>query len=191
MKYYISADRHIWHRFVTNLRWVWFLDKLKKKVSNLPEWCTLIILWDILFGNPEELAFLRDLKFSKRLIMGNHDKHSKQKFREYFDIVVDEITMNVYGKKIVLSHKPIFDSRYFDFNIHGHFHDIDLTHCMNLEFSEYAYTEKHKLYSPEIRHYQPLPMDSIICKNNSLLASWRDEYLQANSSKKSYNDLSN
>lgn len=155
-------------------------DKLKKQLLLLPEDCVLIVLWDILLGNIEKLAFLRELKCFKRLVLWNHDKLSKTKYHELFHSVVDELTLRYMGKKIVLSHKPIFNRDDFDYNVHWHFHNNDLTYCMDLEFKENTYTDKHKLYSPEKQNYIPVDLQSIVYKDNSQLVTWWKQYKSFN-----------
>lgn len=74
---------------------------------------TLIHLGDV--GNAE---WLNQIKAYKVLIMGNHDQ-SATRFKLYFnEIYTGPLFIN---DKILLSHEPIHDLRWF--NIHGHDHN--------------------------------------------------------------------
>ena len=74
----------------------------------------------------------------KILIMGNHDKESKGKYRKYFDEVYDgPLFVNKYT---VLSHEPIPVSDHF-LNIHGHLHNslLDDDHHLNVSIAMAQY----------------------------------------------------
>ena len=86
------------------------IDNIKKYVHKND---TLIHLGDV--GNPK---WLEQIKAYKVLIMGNHDQ-SVTKFRFYFDEVYAGPLF--ISDKILLSHEPIHDNRWF--NIHGHNHN--------------------------------------------------------------------
>lgn len=75
---------------------------------------TLIHLGDV--GNPEYLDAIPGYKI---LITGNHDK-GKSKYYYYFNEVYDGPLF--IGKKILLSHEPIYGLN-FCVNIHGHLHN--------------------------------------------------------------------
>ena len=86
------------------------IDNIKKYLHKND---TLIHLGDV--GNPK---LLEQINTYKVLIMGNHDQ-SVTKFRFYFDEVYAGPLF--ISDKILLSHEPIHDNRWF--NIHGHDHN--------------------------------------------------------------------
>lgn len=86
------------------------IDNIKKYVHKND---TLIHLGDV--GNAE---WLNQIKAYKVLIMGNHDQ-SVTKFESYFDEIYTGPLF--ISDKILLSHEPIHDLRWF--NIHGHDHN--------------------------------------------------------------------
>jgi calcineurin-like phosphoesterase family protein len=81
-------------------------------------------LGDVLFGK-HSFACLAQLNGTKRLIMGNHDRHPLALYREHF--------ASIHGvaeyKGCILSHIPVHEGQLhsrFRRNIHGHLHSNKL-----------------------------------------------------------------
>lgn len=80
-------------------------------------------------------------------IRGNHDRKSNSWYLSHgWDFVADEMTLNIFGKRVALSHRPITAHDDFDINIHGHFHNTErepgggITEKHRLIFIEHTYT---------------------------------------------------
>ena len=65
-------------------------------------------------------------------------------------MVCDGLGIEMYGKKILLTHEPV-DDEWCDVNIHGHLHG----------HSEVAVNEKCVLYAPELENYQPVLLEKL------------------------------
>jgi len=89
------------------------------------------------------------------LIRGNHDRKSLGWYLNHgWDCVVDEIALEIFGKRIVLSHKPIVDRDDFDLNIHGHQHNT-------VHHPEFEETSKRRLLY--IEHlYEPISLRRVV-----------------------------
>jgi len=95
----------------------------------------------------------------KWLMRGNHDTRSNNWYlNRGWDFIGDSMTLTIYKKIILFSHKPVPDG-YYDFNIHGHFHNIDSTR-FEPELSA-ALTDKHILIRLE-HTYTPITLKHII-----------------------------
>lgn len=87
----------------------------------------IIHLGDVCIGQDEywheRLSYVHCKKW---LVRGNHDKKSLSWYLSHgWDFVADEITLNIYGKRVCFSHRPISDFSTgirFDINVHGHCH---------------------------------------------------------------------
>ena len=123
----------------------------------------LIHMGDLFFGNDAmwvgRLAAINPFKMW--LIYGNHDKKSYTWYLTHgFDVVCESILLNIYGKRILLSHVPIQDFGQYDINVHGHFHDIDpIHHEPELVAIK---NKKHFLLAMEDTKYQPLSLRRIV-----------------------------
>jgi calcineurin-like phosphoesterase family protein len=81
-------------------------------------------LGDFCFGNDARWHrdFMSACAGRKILIRGNHDKKSITWYYEHgWDVVCDELRLKLFGKDILLSHKP--SDSFCDINIHGHHHN--------------------------------------------------------------------
>lgn len=109
---------------------------------------TVIHLGDFAWGMPA-MEKLLSLPGRKILVRGNHDDKSLERYMSMgWDFAADSIVMNLYGIRILFSHKPRFDHK-ADINIHGHFHDLHRE-----DFS--------RLYLPlslEAMGYRPIALD--------------------------------
>lgn len=89
------------------------------------------------------------------LIRGNHDKKSMGWYLSHgWDLVAEQITLDIYGKRVALSHRPITAHDDFDINIHGHFHNSG-------HHPEDATTGKHRLLFME-HEYKPVSLRKLV-----------------------------
>lgn len=117
----------------------------------------LIHLGDFCFYREEywHKTFMDAVKGRKWLVRGNHDKKSITWYLEHgWECVVDQMALNLFGKKILLSHKPVEDVSQFDINIHGHHHN-------NRHHPEDVVSIKHLCVYPE-HDYIPIPLRSLL-----------------------------
>jgi len=92
----------------------------------------------------------------KILVRGNHDGQKHQWYLDHgWNDVCDSATLLLRdGRRVVLSHKPLYDDGSYDVLIHGHFHDDD---HRRLEPDMLALASpKHKLMALEYHGYTPL-----------------------------------
>jgi calcineurin-like phosphoesterase family protein len=167
MNYWITTDTHFGHENLTKLcgRPPGFSEKIlinMNRTITCPD--IMIHLGDICMGDEEywhkELSKWCCAK--KWLIRGNHDKKSDTWYLEHgWSFVGELIWLNKFGKKIVLSHKPVEDIGY-DINIHGHFHNSDL-HLHEPELVAIKNNKQH-LVALEYLNYMPINLEKIIRK---------------------------
>ena len=130
MNYQITSDTHLGHDRLCELthRPANFSDMiLKRHAAALNPGDVLIHLGDICIGHDaiwhEQLLAHAGPKW---LIKGNHDRRSNTWYLSHgWDFVADAIVMNIFGKKILFSHRPQ-DCFGYDLNIHGHVHARDI-----------------------------------------------------------------
>jgi len=129
MNYWILTDTHFGHAKMIeacsrpN-------DFEKKILDNVSFHCkpedVLIHIGDFCIGDDEKWhkLFMSKCKCEKKwLVRGNHDRKSMSWYLKHgWDCVCEQLTLDVFGKKIIFSHKPltIYTA---DMNIHGHHHN--------------------------------------------------------------------
>ena len=109
------------------------------------------------------------LKGKKALIRGNHDKKSKDFFRNVgFDFIL-ESPVKLDNEKLILSHKPLKDTEIPDgyVNIHGHIHNNSLykvnPNTNEMEYPENLYSEKlHINVSADVIDFKPISLMEIL-----------------------------
>jgi calcineurin-like phosphoesterase family protein len=173
VKVYLTTDTHFFHKKMHEYqaRPIGFEEKILKGLKQIPRPAILIHLGDLCIGRDKEALKLfhsATHQLNTILVRGNHDKKSIQYYLEGFDAVVDTMTLNIFGKKILFSHEPQPDGDY-DLNIHGHCHSPTRT----LEFKPTMH-EKQKLITLELTHYQPVSLESFLSKDDkkSRFAIW-------------------
>lgn len=155
MKTYFISDTHFGHANIIK-----YHDRPYKGVpemdkSMIENWNKVVhpddLVWflgDIAFYYDKEQLrkLVRKLNGNKRIILGNHDRLSKQ---DYLDVGFKE----VFGKPVklgryILSHEPIEDFKE-EINIHGHVHSRSL--------------EEDRYYnvSIEVIGYKPISFDEV------------------------------
>lgn len=158
MNYWIITDTHFGHKKMQEYcnRTFGFESTI---ICNLMMICkpgdVLIHLGDICIGRDEHWHEELDNVHSKKwLIRGNHDKKSLGWYFDHgWDCVADEITVDVFGKRILFSHRPATGGT-FDLNIHGHHHNTG-------HHPEDETTVKHKLVFIE-HEYRPINLRRIV-----------------------------
>jgi len=165
-KIYITTDWHLGHDMLwqKEYRPKGFEEKI---ISNLGRVLTrddvLIHLGDVFFkDNQKWESVLWTLEGRKILIRGNHDNHSYSwLLNKGFDFICDEFQLDIFGKKLLFSHRPIdLIARNVDFNIHGHSHGNahrDEEYCN-------FYSDKHIEFTLEKNQFQPILLQDLIQK---------------------------
>ncbi len=99
--------------------------------------------------------FMLACKGRRWLVRGNHDNKSLGwYFGHGWDFVADEVSLDIFGKRVALSHKPITIHDNFDLNIHGHHHNTG-------HHPEDETTAKHRLLFIE-HEYAPVNLRRIV-----------------------------
>lgn len=119
-----------------------------------------IHLGDFCYGNDKEMhdRYLLSLKNGKYyLIRGNHDQKSGQWYKRHgWSKVVNRLTFDYCGKRIIFSHAPIKLSDKNIINIHGHFHNkIWPAHLTKYKK---IINQQHRLLVLENLKYQPIKL---------------------------------
>jgi calcineurin-like phosphoesterase family protein len=117
----------------------------------------LIHLGDFCIYKDEEwhAEFMATCPGKKWLIRGNHDRKSSSWYLDRgWDFVADSTTLTLFGKRLLLSHRPVTAHSDFDLNIHGHHHNTG-------HHPEDETTPKHKLLFIE-HHYSPVNLRKIV-----------------------------
>ena len=168
MKIWLITDTHFGHEKVKEFcgRPEGFeqkiLDNLKRVVNSDD---ILINLGDFCWGNDDYWAELFNYPHIKAksniLVRGNHDKKSLGFYAEFFDMVCDSFSLNMFGKRILFSHIPQEKSPLYDLNIHGHFHNTD--HRKNEKYMQFIYDPTyHKKLAVEDTNYEPVLLEKFI-----------------------------
>ena len=129
MNYWILTDTHFGHHKMHDYcgRPVGFEERILKNISRMVNTDDVLIhLGDFCIYKDEvwHERFMSVCAANKRwLVRGNHDKKSLSwYFAHGWDCVADEIKVVVFGKTVLLSHKPTLEGS-FDINVHGHQHN--------------------------------------------------------------------
>lgn len=125
-KIFVISDSHFGHRKMTewSLRPEDYNERIWKGLDSLPEDSILIHLGDITMGMDKLVHDkLQGYKFKKWLVRGNHDNNSVTWYVSHgWDSVCDEMVLEMFGHKILLSHMPMPKREGITKNIHGHLH---------------------------------------------------------------------
>lgn len=167
-KIWMVADLHLGHDrlWMQNWRPKGFSERLVTNILKvLHSGDILINLGDTWFGMGKSM--LRDFhsEAAKRispggalwLIRGNHDSFSIFAGQRLgFQAVIDGIYLKVFGKRVLLTHKPqpLAELTKYHYNIHGHLH-------ANFH-REGGHTEKHIEISMELLGYRPVTLEKVL-----------------------------
>lgn len=163
MNYWVITDTHFGHDKMHEHcgRPIGFENKILFNIERIVrQGDVLIHLGDVCIGKDKywNLSLHAVCKGHQWLIRGNHDKKSIAWYLSNgWDCVVDRITMDVFGEKILLSHNPV-DSQDCTINIHGHHHN-------NRHHPEDVTNSKHRLIVLE-HHYAPIKLEKIITQHH-------------------------
>lgn len=167
IRIWVITDTHFGHEDLTkdNLRPQGFSEKILNNIGRILMPSDILIhLGDVSFNDDdlwnERLSYI-DCK--RWLIRGNHDKRSLSWYLKHgWHWVGDSMSLNAFGKNILLSHTPM-EIQGYDLNIHGHFHDFGIEKVKEVEPHLYhILTPKHKLVSLEQLHYQPIKLQRLV-----------------------------
>lgn len=165
MKVFVIADTHFDHENIIE-----YCDRPFDNVEEMNE--TMIKNWNEVVEDGDMVLHVGDfmLTYTERqkeimcklkgdiyLIRGNHDRQSKTKlverlgFKDVFDEVIIQGKVGQEVKEAVLTHRPLseeeIEERGFDYNIHGHKHNLP------------KISDKHKCVSVEKIDYKPLELE--------------------------------
>lgn len=155
MNYWLISDTHFGHRNMELESYCsrpkLFEDMILRHLLCVKPEDVLIHLGDICIGKDEDWnSTLHTLvKGKKILVRGNHDSKSLTWYTGHgWDFVCDSFSLNICGKNILFSHRPVPENGY-DINIHGH--------CHNNEHRDDERTNRGKqiLISMELNNYMP------------------------------------
>lgn len=162
MNYWILTDTHFGHSLMHKYceRPEDFEERIFKKVhSKVRADDVLIHLGDFCIGKDEywHQKFMLMCSCKKWLIRGNHDNKSTTWYhRNGWDLVADRVHLNIFGKTIIFSHRPIDDDGDY-INIHGHHHNTG-------HHPEDETDKRHKLIFLE-HEYSPINLRGIVENN--------------------------
>lgn len=161
MRIILTTDTHFNHdKLIEYGRPKGFENKIKDALlKEVKQDDLLIHLGDICVGNDIENSnwFKTRLKCKTYLVRGNHDKKSiKWYFKNGWDVVAERLDINMFGKKMCFTHKPVAWDGYFDVNYHGHFHDTD--HRRKDPKFNGILSGHNKLIALEFNNYKPVIM---------------------------------
>jgi len=164
-KYWLLSDPHIYHEKVKKFcnRPDDFDSRIYKGLSRLGKDDILICLGDIAFGDVEKAhqIFIEPLQCTKILVKGNHDKKSDSWYYDHgWDIVCLTFRNIYFGKNILFSHHPKIWDGHYDYNFHGHFHNLPVANW-EPKLTK-VMTHRHVLVSIEENGYQPISLNKIV-----------------------------
>lgn len=165
MNYWLLPDTHFGHHkmFEYCNRPVGFEALILKNVARLVrDEDVLIHLGDFCIYKNEEWhsQFMAACAGRRWLIRGNHDRKSLGWYMAHgWHFVADAVTLQIFGRHLVFSHRPLVDHESFDLNIHGHYHNTG-------HRTDGLTTEKHVLLFLE-HEYAPINLRSVVEKQQA------------------------
>jgi len=174
-KYWIITDTHFGHEKIKHFcsRPDDFEHRLLKYMREaIQEQDILIHLGDVAWYN--EARFHKQILdvpcFRKWLVKGNHDRKTMSWYlNQGWDFVGESLSLNIYNKKVIFSHKPLTNicanDKTIDYNIHGHFHNLIKRVDMFEPNIARSLNSKHILLQME-HHYKPFNLESLLANVN-------------------------
>ena len=162
MQIFVTTDTHFNHKKL--IEWGRpedFERRIRRTHAIIPGDAVLIHLGDFCIGKDEEMhkRWMDRVGHIKHriLVRGNHDHKSNNWYLEHgWSMVVDQLVLDLYGKKVIFSHIPVNHELWAatDINVHGHTHgnthrDIDIQDFYKPDIY-------HKEIALENTHYQPV-----------------------------------
>ena len=160
MNYWIITDTHFGHHKMQDFcdRPEGFEDTILRNVNQMVRSEDVLVhLGNFCIYKDEEwhTRFMNMCAGKRWLIRGNHDRKSMGWYLSHgWNFVAEEVTLDLFGKRVSLSHKPIVSRDDFDLNIHGHHHNT-------LHHPEDETTDKHRLLFIE-HEYCPVSLRRIV-----------------------------
>lgn len=148
--YWILTDTHFGHDKLvkSGYRKEGFEEGILRNLNNkLGDNDVVIHLGDVAFyktayWNARFIDTIKRYHARAWLIRGNHDHETLGWYlRMGWDFVGDEMTIDLYGKKILLTHEPVKLRHRFDINIHGHLHNLEWRHDITRFFNVLVHIE--------------------------------------------------
>lgn len=162
MKIYVTSDTHLNHaKLIEWGRPKDFEERIIRSHNKIEEEAVIIHLGDICIGKDEAMheVLMDSIGHVQHriLVRGNHDKKSNSWYLEHgWHAVVDQLTMNLYGKRVIFSHIPVDYEMWpaTDLNVHGHTHgNSHRDHDIQDFYRPGTY---HREVAMENTNYQPI-----------------------------------
>ena len=178
-KTYFISDTHFNHKNIIKYCNRPFKDVEEMNRVIIENWNNIVTDFDTVFHlgdvgltNEKDMKeIIPKLKGKKVLIKGNHDKKSEKFFREAGFRFIPKSPLELYDKKLILSHKPLKDREIPDeyINVHGHIHNNPL-HKIDpvtnkIEYPKNLYSEKlHINVSVDVTDFKPISLKELLKK---------------------------
>lgn len=117
-------------------------------------------LGDVAFGE-RNIHHIGRCNGKKRLIMGNHDMYSMDKYLQYFERVFGAVEF----KGMVLTHIPVQEEQLkarFFMNVHGHLHTNNVMKLSKTNHGKEVKDNRYFNVSCEQINLTPIPYDEIL-----------------------------
>lgn len=178
-KTYFISDTHFNHKNIIKYCNRPFKDVEEMNRVLIENWNNTVTDFDTVFhlgdvaltSESDMKELIPKLKGKKFLIRGNHDKKSKEFFRNVGFGFIPENPLKLNNEKLILSHKPLKDTEIPKgyVNVHGHIHNNPL-HKINsetneMEYPEDLYSEKlHINVSADVIGFKPISLKELLKK---------------------------
>jgi len=162
MKYWVASDYHFGHKDkMMELcgRPEDYERRIRKNWSLIPSADCLVFLGDYCFGDDihNHILLTAYHRFKKIFVKGNHDPKSYSWYMSHgWDFACDTYSMNIYGKSLIFSHRPIQTSESI-INVHGHLHNKDLK-----ELSESLHLSPGHILVKSEHDYKPQLLNRLV-----------------------------
>jgi len=164
MQYWVTSDTHFGHTKIKE--YCGRPDDFEQRIINgfkvIKQEDVIFHLGDICWGKDAQVHswLMPYLKCKKILILGNHDKNSHSwYFGHGWDCVSNGLRLEMFGKKLFLSHEPAGWDGWWEINVHGHMHNT-------LHRAPICHPDFTRLIALEYTNYQPVLLDKLICQSN-------------------------
>lgn len=167
MRIWLITDTHFGHdKLIEYGRPEGFTERIFENLNVVKPDDLLIHLGDFCIGNDEKwhTHYMQMLDCKHWLIRGNHDSKSNSWYMSHgWDVVAEYLSIEMFAKKILFSHRPMAWDGYYDVNIHGHFHDTDHRRIEG-EFLKIK-NAYQKLLALEFTNYQPVLLGAFLANS--------------------------
>lgn len=158
-KIWLTADTHFNHKKLIEYcdRPEDYEERILRGFQEIHHSDLLIHLGDICVGGDAQVHddIIKKIPCRKWLVRGNHDhKTNNWYLRNGWDFVATAFESDLFGKRVLFTHAPRFQSVEYDCNIHGHMHrntwemsEPTYHRCISLEERDYCLTDLEKILS--------------------------------------------